>query len=255
MRKQIVAGNWKMNMTLGAGNDLVNELLSEMPTLNEHKIVVIAPTHVLLTQTASQLESTTFVQLGAQNCHTEANGAYTGEVSAGILKSAGVQYVILGHSERRQYFNETNEQLAIKVDQVLNNGMEVIYCCGEPLEIRDAGTENSYVEAQIKAGLFHLNRERLKNVTIAYEPIWAIGTGRTASSEQAQAMHKHIRNVIAQQFDEDAASNISILYGGSCKPSNAAELFACEDVDGGLIGGAALKADEFLAIIQAMVKS
>ncbi|NCX96906.1 MAG: triose-phosphate isomerase, partial [Chitinophagia bacterium] len=202
MRKKIVAGNWKMNMTMGEGSDLVNELLVEMPKLNEHKQVVIAPTFVLLSQTFSQLESTAYVQLGAQDCHTEANGAYTGEVSAGILKSAGVQYVIIGHSERRQYQNETDEVLLKKVNQALNNGMEVIFCCGEPLSVREAGNEEEYVKQQIVAVLAQMNRERLKNVTIAYEPIWAIGTGKTATTAQAQAMHAHIRQVIATQFDE-----------------------------------------------------
>ena len=193
------------------------------------------------------------VYLGAQNCHSEASGAYTGEVSASMLSSAEVKYVIIGHSERREYFKETSEMLAKKVNQVLSNEMKVIFCCGEPLEIRDANTQNAYVEAQIREGLFHLGEAHLDHVVIAYEPIWAIGTGRTASSAQAQDMHAHIRSVINAQYGADIANNISILYGGSCKPSNAAELFTCPDVDGGLIGGAALKASDFLGIIEAII--
>ena len=169
-----------------------------------------------------------------------------------MVKSTGALFVILGHSERREYFNETNEMLAKKVDTALANNLQVIYCCGEPLAIRDADTQNSYVEEQIQAGLFHLDAEQLSHVTIAYEPIWAIGTGRTATSEQAQDMHAHIRSVLVGKYGNEVANSTSILYGGSCKPSNAAELFACPDVDGGLIGGASLNAADFLGIIKAM---
>jgi len=172
-----------------------------------------------------------------------------------MLKSVGTHYVIIGHSERREYFKEDNAMLTKKTAQCLENGMQVIFCCGEPLEIRDANTQNAYVETQIKESLFQLDAAQLKNIVIAYEPIWAIGTGRTASAQQAQDMHAYIRSVIAAQYGKDAADNMSILYGGSCKPSNAAELFACADVDGGLIGGASLKADEFLGIIDAMIKA
>jgi triosephosphate isomerase len=163
-------------------------------------------------------------------------------------------FVILGHSERREYFNETSEMLAKKVNTALDNSLQVIFCCGEPLEIRDAGTQNQYVEQQIIEGLFHLDAEQLSHVTIAYEPIWAIGTGRTATTEQAQDMHAHIRSVIAGRYGKDIADSTSILYGGSCKPSNAPELFACPDVDGGLIGGASLNAADFHGIINAMVE-
>lgn len=255
MRKKIVAANWKMNLDLNEGAGLVNEIFKGLPDLDEDRLVVIAPPFIHLTQTAEQLSSVPNVWLGAQNCHFEASGAYTGEISASMLKSAEVNYVIIGHSERREYFKEDDAMLARKVNQVLANDMEVIFCCGEPLEIRDANTQNAHVENQIKAGIFHLSAEQLKKVTIAYEPIWAIGTGRTASSAQAQEMHAHIRSVIAAQYGNDAAKNMSILYGGSCKPSNAAELFACPDVDGGLIGGASLKASEFLGIINEMVKA
>ncbi len=255
MHKMIVAANWKMNLNLSDGAELVNDLFKGMPQLSDEKQVVIATPFLHLTQTAGQLAGMDHVHLGAQNCHHEAAGAYTGEVSASMLKSAEVKYVIVGHSERRQYNGEDDAMLAKKVNQALANDMQVIFCCGEPLEIRDANTENSYVEAQLKNGLFHLGADHLKNVVIAYEPIWAIGTGRTASSQQAQDMHAHIRTVLATEYGSAVAADMTILYGGSCKPSNAAELFACPDVDGGLIGGASLKADEFLGIINAMVNA
>ena len=252
MRKKIVAGNWKMNLDLNEGAELVNEIFKGLPVLSENKQVIIAPPYLHLTQTAAQLTGMIDVQLGAQNCHSETSGAYTGEVSASMLKSAEVAFVIVGHSERREYFKEDSATLAKKVNQVLSNDMKVIFCCGEPLEIRDAGTQNAYVQKQINDGIFHLGETQLKNVVIAYDPIWAIGTGRTATSAQAQDMHAHIRSVIAAKYEKDAAENMTILYGGSCKPSNAAELFACPDVDGGLIGGASLKASDFLGIIEAM---
>ncbi len=255
MRKKIVAANWKMNLTLSEGSFLVNEILAAAPAVTASRQVVIATPFVHLTQTAAQLEGIGHIHVGAQNCSSEKAGAYTGEVSAAMLNDAGVQYVIIGHSERRGYFNEDSAMLAKKANQGLENGLQVIFCCGEPLEIRDAGTQNDYVGQQIKEGIFHLTAEQLKNVVIAYEPIWAIGTGRTATSAQAQEIHAYIRNVIAAQYGNDAAAGISILYGGSCNPTNAAELFACPDVDGGLIGGASLKADQFLAIISAMINS
>jgi len=253
MRKKIVAANWKMNLNLEEGKNLVEGILTGLPALNEEKQVVVATPYVHLTQTVQQLQGKDNISVAAQNCYSEASGAYTGEISAAMLSSAGVSYVILGHSERRQYFGENDTLLAKKTGIALQNGLQVIFCCGEPLEIRDAGTQDSYVEEQIKAGLFHLSAEQLKNITIAYEPIWAIGTGRTATSQQAQDMHAHIRSVIAAQYGQDAANDMTILYGGSCNAGNAAELFACADVDGGLIGGASLKADTFLAIINAMV--
>lgn len=253
MRKKIVAANWKMNLTIGEGRQLVDDILQSLPALNEHRRVVIAPPFTHITQTASQLDGHECIYTGAQNCSSETSGAYTGEVSAGMLVDAGVEYVIVGHSERREYFNEDSAMLVKKVCHGLNNELQVIFCCGEPLAIRDAGTQNQYVEQQIRDVLFHLSNEQLKNVVIAYEPIWAIGTGRTATTEQAQEIHEYIRMVISAQFGENAANDISILYGGSCKPSNAAELFSCPDVDGGLIGGASLKAAEFLAIIEAMM--
>lgn len=255
MRKKIVAGNWKMNQDMNAGKELVDGIINGLPQLDEHKQVVICPPYIHLQQTAQQVENTANTHVGAQNCYTEASGAYTGEVSAAMVKSTGATHVILGHSERRQYFSESNDMLAKKTDIALENGLTVIYCCGEPLDIRDAGTQNNFVEQQIKEGLFHLSAEQMTNIVIAYEPIWAIGTGRTASSDQAQDMHAHIRSVLAEKYGAEIADKTTILYGGSCKPSNAAELFACQDVDGGLIGGASLKAADFHGIIEAMINS
>jgi len=252
MRTKIVAANWKMNLDLAEGAELVNQIIKCMPVLTEHKKVVIAPPFVHLMKTAEQLSGMNNIHLGAQNCYSEASGAYTGEISAAMLKSAKVEYVIIGHSERRKYFKEDDAILAKKVNQALNNELKVIFCCGEPLAIRDAGTQNAYVKKQIKAGLFHLSAAQMADIVLAYEPLWAIGTGRTASSAQAQDLHVHIRKVISAQYGDDLAKETTILYGGSCKPSNASELFACPDVDGGLIGGAALKAKEFLGIIDAM---
>jgi triosephosphate isomerase len=255
MRKKIVAANWKMNLDINEGAALVNDIFKGLPELDEDRLVVIAPPYVHLVQTAEQLSGMPHAWLCAQNCHQEAAGAYTGEISASMLKSVDVSYVIIGHSERREYFKEDNAMLVRKVNQVLTNNMQVIFCCGEPLEVRDASTQNSYVETQIREGIFHLSAEQLKNIVIAYEPIWAIGTGRTATSAQAQEMHAHIRSIIAAGYGQDVAKNMTILYGGSAKPANAAELFTCKDVDGGLIGGASLKASEFLAIVEAMVNS
>jgi len=252
MRKKIIAANWKMHLTMDEGRALVDKIAAGAPALREGWQVVIAPPFVHLQQTAGQLAGQAFFAAGAQNCHHEAQGAFTGEVSAAMVRSAGAAYVIIGHSERRMYFGEDDALLARKTDQALANGLQVIFCCGEPLEVRDAGAQNAHVEAQVRAGLFHLDAEQLGNIVIAYEPVWAIGTGRTATAQQAQEMHAHIRSVIAGQYGDAAAASISILYGGSCKPSNAAELFACADVDGGLIGGASLKAEDFLGIIAAM---
>ncbi|HRO44194.1 MAG TPA: triose-phosphate isomerase [Flavipsychrobacter sp.] len=255
MRKKIVAANWKMNLTLEEGKNLVDAILTTLPAISENRQVVIATPFIHLTQTATQLDKYEHIYLGAQNCYSEISGAFTGEVSATMLRSAGVQSVIIGHSERREYFKETDELLVKKIEKCLNNGLSVIFCCGEPLEIRDTDKQNDYVEKQIQAALFHLTEEQLKNIVIAYEPIWAIGTGRTATSQQAQEMHAHIRSVVAGKFGEKVADKTSILYGGSCNAQNAAELFACADVDGGLIGGASLKADAFTTIIEAMVQS
>lgn len=253
MRNKIVAGNWKMNLNLDEGASLVSDILAGLPALGDKQLIVIAPPYLHLPQTVSAVKEADSVRVAAQNFHHESGGAFTGEISAAMLASAGVDTAIIGHSERREYNRETDELLAKKVDAALSAGLDVIFCCGEPLEIRDAGTQNEYVGAQIRAGLFHLDAAQMEHVAIAYEPIWAIGTGRTASAEQAQDMHAHIRGVVAAQYGSTVADATPILYGGSCKPSNAAELFAQPDVDGGLIGGASLKAADFLGIIKAMV--
>lgn len=250
-RKKIVAGNWKMNLNLFEGKQLVADVLKKSLALAENTEVVIAPPFTQLELAATQLKDSPGYLLAAQNCHQEASGAYTGEVSAAMLKSVGVTYVILGHSERRQYFGEDEALLAKKVNAVLANDLKVIFCVGEPLEVRDANGQNELVHRQIVGGLFHLDVAQFKNIVIAYEPVWAIGTGRTATSDQAQEMHAYIRSVLAEKYGAEAADNTSILYGGSCKPSNAAELFACPDVDGGLIGGASLVASDFAGIIEA----
>lgn len=255
MRTKMVAGNWKMNLLMKEGEQLVADILQQLPPLTSERRVTIAPPYLHLPRTVQLVEGHPYVYAAAQNCHQEASGAYTGEVSASMLQSAGVSYVILGHSERRQYFGETDSLLVKKIDQAMQAQLSVIFCCGEPLEVRDAGTENAYVESQISSALFHLDASQLSHITIAYEPIWAIGTGRTATAQQAQDMHAHIRMVISRHFGETAGKDLTILYGGSCNAGNAAELFACPDVDGGLIGGASLKAESFLAIVQAMVDS
>ena len=255
MRKKIVAANWKMNLTLDEGKTLVENILASLPNLSEAKQVIIAPPFLHITQTVQLLDEYEHLHTASQNVASEASGAFTGEVSAAMLQSAGVHYVIIGHSERRQYFNETDALLAKKTDLALGKGLHVIFCCGEPLEIRDADTQNDFVAKQLEASLYHLDVEQLKNITIAYEPIWAIGTGRTATAQQAQDMHAHIRKTLAAKYGDAAANDMTILYGGSCNDKNATELFACADVDGGLIGGASLKAETFLPIVQAMMAS
>ncbi|MFB6453681.1 triose-phosphate isomerase [Chitinophaga sp. Hz27] len=249
MRKKIVAGNWKMNLTLAQGEQLINDILATGLKLTEGQEVVICTPFPYLTKAKALLKNYQGFYVGAQNCHSEKAGAYTGEVAAEMLKSIDVDYVILGHSERREYFQESNAMLAKKVDQALASGLKPIFCCGEPLEIRQAETQNAYVAKQLEESLYHLTEEQLKDVVIAYEPIWAIGTGLTASAAQAQDMHAFIRSQIAAKYGREAALRISILYGGSAKPGNAEELFACPDVDGGLIGGASLVAADFTAIV------
>ncbi|WP_303315901.1 triose-phosphate isomerase [Flavivirga abyssicola] len=248
MRKQIVAGNWKMNNDLSQTESLINELKSKTKTSNAE--VMVAPTFTNLYHAYSVLK-TTNIEVIAQNMHFAENGAYTGEISAGMLKSIGIETVILGHSERREYFNETDELLAKKVDAALAKGMRVIFCFGEELADRKSGNEEAVVGNQIKNALFHLDAASYQNIVLAYEPVWAIGTGETASPEQAQDMHAFIRKTLADKYGNDVADEVSILYGGSVKPANAEEIFSKPDVDGGLIGGAALKADDFFAIVNA----
>lgn len=250
MRKKIVAGNWKMNKNLQEGIALAKELNEKLSADKPACDVVICTPYIHLASVAGLIDKN-IIGLGAENCADKEKGAYTGEVSAEMVKSTGADYVILGHSERRAYYGETAEILKEKVNLALVNGLKVIFCIGEVLEEREAGKQNEVVKAQIEGSLFELTAEQYANIILAYEPVWAIGTGKTATAEQAEEMHAFIRGVIAEKFGTQAAEDTTILYGGSCKPSNAKELFAKPDVDGGLIGGAALKADDFKGIIDA----
>ncbi len=252
MRKKIVAGNWKMNKTLDEAKALLSEVVNMVKDeVSGDVTVVLCPPSVYLTTSRQYIPSGGRIMLGAQNCHEKESGAYTGEVSASMLKSVGVEYVIVGHSERRQYFGETNAQLAGKVDRVLENGLTPIFCCGESLDLRENGDYVGFVKGQLTDSLFHLSAEALANVVVAYEPIWAIGTGLTASSAQAQEMHFEIRQHIADKYGDAVAQDISILYGGSANEKNAADLFSQPDVDGGLIGGASLKSRAFTDVVKA----
>ena len=248
MRKNIVAGNWKMNTVLEEGVELANQVneLLKAKKANCEVIMCVPFTHLVSVKGVIDEP----LKLGAENCSEHVKGAYTGEVSASMVKSTGASHVILGHSERRQYFGENNEQLLAKTKQALANGLTPIFCVGEVLEERENGTYNDVVKGQVEA-LFELPAEEFEKIVIAYEPVWAIGTGKTATAEQAQDMHAHIRKVIADKYGKELADNTSILYGGSCKPSNAKELFAKPDVDGGIIGGASLQADSFMGIVEA----
>lgn len=252
MRKQIAAANWKMNCTYQQGEKLLNDILNSNINLSEHQQVIFAVPFPYLIMGNSEVADEENYFVAAQNCYYKKSGAYTGEVSAEMLNSIGIQFCVIGHSERREFFKETNEQLAEKVNLCLQNEITPIFCCGEPLEIRDAGTQNAHVETQLRESLFHLNEQQVQDIVIAYEPIWAIGTGKTATSEQAQEMHAHLRKILAAQYGPLVAKQISILYGGSVKAANAKELFGCPDVDGGLVGGASLSAEEFTTIIKSL---
>ncbi len=247
MRKNIVAGNWKMNTTVPEGIELAKAVVArsaEVPV--EVKLIVATPfTHLY---PVAEVVKGTVVGLSAENCADHAKGAYTGEVSADMLVSAGCEYTILGHSERRQYYGETDEKLVEKTKLALGAGLKVILCVGENLDEREAGKHFDVCEAQIKNVLYNFTAEDMKSIIVAYEPVWAIGTGKTATAEQAEEIHACIRTVVCEKFGAEVAEDLTILYGGSCKPSNAVELFAQKDIDGGLIGGAALKADDFIAI-------
>jgi triosephosphate isomerase len=250
MRKQIVAGNWKMNKNVHESTQLADEIVGNVKDLNlDNTRVILAPTFVNLSEVVKVTEGSK-VEVAAQNMHQAKSGAYTGEISAEMLTSLGLKTVILGHSERREYFGETDEVLASKVDAALANNLEVIFCFGEVLEDRKTGNHFNVVESQIKNGLFHLDASAWKNIVLAYEPVWAIGTGETASPEQAQEMHAFIRKIVAENYNLGVAENVSILYGGSVKPSNAKEIFSKEDVDGGLIGGAALNSGDFISLVK-----
>jgi len=249
MRKNIVAGNWKMNTTVAEGVQLAKEVNEAVAAAGELKcdVVIGVPfTHLTAVKDVIDIEK---VGLSAENCANKEKGAYTGEVSAAMVASTGANYVILGHSERREYYNETPEILKEKVDLALANGLKIIFCCGESLELRNAGTYEEFIKAELKDSLFHLSAEEFANIVIAYEPIWAIGTGVTATSDQAEEVHAFIRSFLAEKYGETVANDTTILYGGSCKPSNAPELFAKPNIDGGLIGGASLKAADFMGIV------
>ena len=251
MRKNLVAGNWKMNTTVAEGVQLAKEVNEAVAAAGELKcdVVIGVPfTHLTAVKNVINIEK---VGLSAENCANKEKGAYTGEVSAAMVASTGANYVILGHSERREYYNETPEILKEKVDLALANGLKVIFCCGESLELREAGTYEDFIKAELKDSLFHLSAEQFANIVIAYEPIWAIGTGKTATSDQAEEVRAFIRSFLAEKYGETVANDTTILYGGSCKPSNAPELFAKPNIDGGLIGGASLKAADFMGIVTA----
>jgi triosephosphate isomerase (TIM) len=254
MRKKIVAGNWKMNLTLEEGLKLSAELANfvknnPLEKLNGTPQVIMFTPFIHLVSVTQSVKGIKGLATGAQNCHTEAKGAYTGEISAQMIVSAGAANVLVGHSERRAYFGETNEVLAKKVEIALANGLSPMYCCGEVLDERNAGNHFDVVKEQLVKGLFWLSADEFAKTVIAYEPVWAIGTGVTASPEQAQEMHAFIRGLVSEKYGNAVAESTTILYGGSCNAKNAAELFANKDVDGGLIGGASLKAEDFTAII------
>ncbi len=252
MRKQIAAANWKMNLTYTEGQQLLSTIMeNDLGSKENHEVIFAVPFPYLI----MAKEKTTALKnyfIAAQNCSDKKSGAYTGEVSVDMLDSIHIKHCIIGHSERREYFGETNEMLAAKTNLLLEKGMTPIFCCGEPLEIREAGTQNEYVAKQLKESLFHLSETDIQKVVIAYEPIWAIGTGKTATTEQAQEIHAYLRSVIAAQYGVDVADQISILYGGSVKANNAKEIFSCPDVDGGLVGGASLIAVDFIEIIKSL---
>lgn len=250
MRTKIVAGNWKMNKNSEETEDLLNELIDKLPTDKEVQIIV-APTFVNLSSAVNHLEYTN-IEVSAQNMHQAESGAFTGEISADMLKSIGVNTVILGHSERRAIFHETDALIASKVNTAIKHDMTSIFCFGEELKDRQSGNHFNIVENQLKDGLFHIQAASWSNIVLAYEPVWAIGTGETASPEQAQEMHEFVRETVRKAFGNDVADGVSILYGGSVKPDNAQEIFSKPDVDGGLIGGAALKAEDFAAIVNAI---
>ena len=250
MAKKIVAGNWKMNKNLQEGIELAQGLNEALAADKPNCDVIICTPFIHLAK-VSEIINHDVIGLGAENCADKASGAYTGEVSAEMVKSTGAEYVILGHSERREYYNETPEILKEKVDLALANGLKVIFCIGESLAQREANEQNAVVKAELEGSVFHLTPEQFANIVVAYEPIWAIGTGKTATAEQAEEIHAYIRSVIAEKYGAEVAANTSILYGGSCKASNAPELFAKPDIDGGLIGGASLKVADFKGIIDA----
>jgi triosephosphate isomerase len=252
MRSRIAAANWKMNLTLPQAEALLDVLLAQSFDAAPHRSVLLAVPFPYLPMALARTAGRTGVAIAAQNCHQKASGAFTGEVSAPMLASLGVTHVLIGHSERREYFHEDDALLAAKLDIAMDNGLIPVFCCGEPLQVREAGTQDAHVAQQLRNSLFHLTPERMSKIVIAYEPIWAIGTGRTATAEQAQDMHAALRAVIAGHYGQALADAVPILYGGSVKGANAAELFSKPDVDGGLVGGASLDAADFGRIVGAL---
>ncbi len=250
-RKLMVAGNWKMNKNLMEALTLASQVITRAKKTSGKVEIVLAPPSPFLHTINSMSKDLGFVKVAAQNCHYEQNGAFTGEISAEMLKSMNLAYVIVGHSERRKYFNDDHSVLSKKVTAVAGAGLGIIFCCGEPLDVRENNNHQSFVQTQLSDSLFNLSAEEMKNVVVAYEPVWAIGTGKTATPEQAQEMHAFIRKIISEQYSSEIANNCTILYGGSCNPANAAALFANHDVDGALVGGASLHSDQFLQIINA----
>ncbi len=251
MRKKIVAGNWKCNTTVSEGVALAKQVSDLVAEKGAKDVVVVLGTPFTHLTSITATVDQSRISVAAQNCAAEAKGAFTGEVSVSMIQSTGATFVIIGHSERREYYHETSEILNKKVALALAQGLTPVYCCGEALAVREAGTENAFVQNQLEETIFNLSAEDFGKIVLAYEPIWAIGTGRTASSQQAQDMLAFIRQLIAKKYTQTIANDCSILYGGSCSPANAKELFGQPDIDGGLIGGASLKAEDFLAIINA----
>ncbi len=252
MRNQIAAANWKMNLSYPEADSLFTDVLSLTDRLGDKQRVVFAVPAPYLDMAVGHIADKFHMYVAAQNCHSKKSGAFTGEISVEMLQSLEVEYVIIGHSERREYFNESNQFLAEKIDIALEYGIIPIFCCGEALPVRESGSQNEFVSTQLRESLYHLSAEQIKQLVIAYEPIWAIGTGKTATSDQAQEMHAHIRSELAGKYGHEIADQISILYGGSVKASNAREIFQQPDVDGGLVGGASLVAEEFASIIKAL---
>jgi len=252
MRTQIAAANWKMNLTFQQGEKLLDEILAAEIKLKDHQKAIFAVPFPYLTMARSEVSEEKNYYAAAQNCYHKKSGAFTGEISVEMLHSLNINYCVIGHSERREYFSETNAVLAEKINLCLESFITPIFCCGEALAIRETGTQNEFVAQQLSESLFHLSAEQMKKIVIAYEPIWAIGTGKTATTDQAQEMHAYLRSIIAGHYGDNIANEVPILYGGSVKANNAKELFSCPDVDGGLVGGASLVAKDFIEIIHSL---
>jgi triosephosphate isomerase len=252
MRKQIAAANWKMNLRYSEAEKLLDSILEENVSIAPHQQVIFAVPFPYLIMARSEVAEEQGYDIAAQNCSHQKSGAFTGEVSAEMLNSLGIKYCVIGHSERREHYGDTNAILTEKVNRCLENDLIPIFCCGEPLQIREGKGQNTYVQQQLQESLFHLEEQQIKKIIIAYEPIWAIGTGKTATTEQAQEMHAFLRSVLAEKWGKETADDIPVLYGGSVKANNAKEIFNSPDVDGGLVGGASLSANDFVEIIKAL---